>query len=270
MTDLQKELLTMFIWLNDFCIKNNIKYYMLGGTMLGAARHHGFIPWDDDIDIGIPREDYNRIISLLGDKRVDKYYLETPFSSDKNYKYPYCKLYDTTTTLVENTWPVIKKGIFIDIFPLDALANDEKEAEKEWKKIYYLTNILWCRFCAINKERSLIKNSLILAFHLIPQFVINDKKLLIHINDLAQSNNFFEKEYGGNIFGNWGSKEIMKTSIMGQPTKYTFEGFEFFGPENYDDYLTKMYGNWKELPPLEKQVTHHDYLEFDMNKSYIE
>ena len=76
--ELQRHLLGMLIWFHDFCVKNNIRYYALGGTMLGAARHQGFIPWDDDIDVGIPRTDYEKLISLIGNRKIDYYYLETP------------------------------------------------------------------------------------------------------------------------------------------------------------------------------------------------
>ena len=84
LTELQKRLLKILEWFHSFCIDNELRYYIVAGTVIGAVRHHGFIPWDDDIDVGMPRKDYNRLMELL-DKEVGNYYLETPFSDNREY-----------------------------------------------------------------------------------------------------------------------------------------------------------------------------------------
>ena len=81
MTDMQTKLIEMLEWLHSFCVENNIKYYAIGGTLLGAVRHNGFIPWDDDIDIGMPRNEYNRFIKCMENTCQSKYVLETPFTT---------------------------------------------------------------------------------------------------------------------------------------------------------------------------------------------
>lgn len=120
MTEIQLKLLDMLKWFHEFCIENKLRYYALGGTMLGAIRHKGFIPWDDDIDVGMPREDYDKMIELVIDKQDEKYRLEKPLQN-KDFVYQYCKLYDTSTTLVENTRYKTKRGVYLDIFPLDGI-----------------------------------------------------------------------------------------------------------------------------------------------------
>ena len=116
--ELKETLIAMMQWFHQFCIDNDIRYYVVDGTMLGAARHQGFIPWDDDIDVGVPRRDYEKLASILNEKTEGRYVLETPDSPAKEFIYTYSKLYDTTTTLVEHARKDIRRGVFIDIFPL--------------------------------------------------------------------------------------------------------------------------------------------------------
>ncbi|MBR5694158.1 MAG: LicD family protein [Fibrobacter sp.] len=266
---LQQHLLKMMSWFHSFCEKNNIRYFALGGTMLGAARHKGFIPWDDDIDVGIPRPDYERLRSLIGNREYEGYYLETPDSTSFEYRYPYCKLYDTRTTLIEHTWPVLVRGVFIDVFPLDGLGNDEENAVNNWKSIVKLSNFIWMRTCAIRKGRSLIKNVAIACAHLLPKIIARDKEILFKMDKMCLSQNYDSCSVIGNVFGNWGRKEIMPLLVMGRPVLYDFCGIKIYGAENADAYLTYLYGNWRKLPPKEKQVSHHDYLEISLFKSYI-
>lgn len=269
LNELQIKLLTMMKWFHCLCVSHNLRYYALGGTMLGAVRHKGFIPWDDDIDVGMPRNDYNKLISEIGDRKIDHYFLETPRSIAFEYRYPYSKLYDTDTTLTENTWPKLHRGIFIDVFPLDGFGNTQEECLKNLNEVLKKTNFIWARTCAVRRQRSILKNTAVVAAHLIPQGIAQDKKRLELINQSAQRYSFDEMLFGGNTFGNWGAKEIMESSIMGTPTLYAFEDTTIFGSEKYDDYLTHMYGNWRQLPPAEKRVTHHDFVELNLNRSYL-
>ncbi len=111
--ELQECLLEMLHWFHDFCISHNLRYYALGGTMLGAARHKGFIPWDDDLDVGMPRDDYEKLFTLMKYHPGDRYMLETPYSNAPEYNYCFFKLYDTKTTLVENLKYKIKRGVYM-------------------------------------------------------------------------------------------------------------------------------------------------------------
>ena len=124
MTELQNRLLIMLKWFHEFCVEHNLRYFALGGTLLGAIRHKGFIPWDDDIDVGMPRADYNKLMEL-SDQIQSPYVLETPQSPAKDFIYAYCKLFNTDTTLIEKRKKNMKRVIYIDIFPLDGLGNDE-------------------------------------------------------------------------------------------------------------------------------------------------
>ena len=270
MTELQNRLLEMLKWFDDYCRTNNLSYYAIGGTLLGAVRHKGFIPWDDDIDLAMPRCDYDRFTDLMKGKKVGNYILETYNTENEDYCYPYNKIYDVTTTLIENYKKPLKRGIFLDIFPIDGAGNTERDA------------INWCRFinrryyfyltrtAAIRKERSLYKNIAIFLSNLIPTVFINNKKLRISLDMLCRRYTLSESKYAGNLLGNWGVKEILKCKTIGTPTEYEFEGIKILGVEHYDDYLTHIYGDWRKLPPEDKRHSHHDYIQLDLNKSFQE
>ena len=184
MTEMQKRLFNMFKWFDSFCRDNNLIYYAVGGTLLGAVRHEGFIPWDDDIDVGMPRKDYELLTTKMGTEIQDHYILETVHSMDKSYCYTFSKLYDTNTTLVENVRSKLKRGIYIDVFPIDGIGKGN-EPDLEWyhkiklKKSFYLS-----RITGIRKGRSAIKNLSVLFSRLIPNLIINDKKLREKIDQI--------------------------------------------------------------------------------------
>lgn len=267
MNEVQKKLLNMLKWFHAFCEQNNLKYFALGGTMLGAVRHKGFIPWDDDLDVGLPRKDYEKLQELMGENLFDgKFVLEAPLKN-KDFKYPFCKIYDTTTTLVENTKVKIKRGIYIDVFPLDGIGNSKEEAHKNFKKIRKLDTLLLLKSTGFRKDRKLYKNIGVALFRLIP---FDTEKILKKLVAKCSLYPYDECLYCGNLVGAWREKEIMFRSIMGEPKLYDFEGIKICGAENADEYLTCLYGDWKELPPEDKRVSHHDFVEIDLNKSYIE
>lgn len=266
---LKGKLLEMIKWFHGFCVENSLRYYVLGGTMLGAVRHKGFIPWDDDIDVGMPRKDYEKLAYLMGKQVCGIYVIETPTSEDKGFLYTFSKIYDTTTTLVENTRIPLRRGIYIDVFPLDGLGSSLKESKKKYHKIDLYFKLLLTRATGIRKGRNPLKNLAVATVGLIPGFLINNKKLQRFIDKLCKENDYDECLYGGNLLGAWRFKEVMESRIMGTPVLYPFEDIMVYGAEYYDDYLTHLYGDWKKLPPQEKRVTHHDYLECDLEKSYL-
>ena len=265
---LKSMLLDMLAWFHGFCENNDLRYYAQGGTMLGAARHEGFIPWDDDIDVGMPRKDYLRFREMMNKSPSGRYILETPESGKADYFYPITKLYDSQTTLIENTRYQIKRGIYIDIFPLDGAGETEEEALQLFRGIKRRRQLLLTLTTGIRRGRNLYKNLAVLGMRYIPDCMINKKKLMLSLDHL-NSKDFDECSWVGNLFGNWMEREIVPRKVYGKPTQYRFAHLTIWGPEDYDAYLTHMYGNWRELPPEEKQRSHHDFIEIDLKTSYL-
>lgn len=270
LSDLQLKLLEMLAWFDSFCRENNLTYYALGGTMLGAARHQGFIPWDDDIDVGMPREDYAKLEKIMNGKQFDNYVLETPNSKNRDFCYSFSKLYDVTTTLVENCRKPMIRGIYLDIFPLDGLGEDKKLGEIWYKRIKLEKLFYVSRITSLRKGRDIKKNIAVVISRMIPNIFVDNVKLRKDIDKKCQRYSLEKSAYGGNLLGNWGLKEITPVEIIGEPVEYQFENIKIYGFKDCDTYLTHVYGDWRKLPPKEKQVTHHDFVMYDLNKSYLD
>ena len=243
----------------NYCVQNGLKYYLAYGTLLGAIRHKGFIPWDDDIDIEMPRKDYNQLIKLLEKKKnliTDNIELKTPFCKD--YQYPFLKVIDNRTFVHEKT---MKKkyitSVWIDIFPLDKLPDSKTEAEQFINKIHKMSKYY---FYTIERKYSgkdfigKIKFYTV-KFLLTPIYaIINQKK---RINKFAQT---FENQESSKcselIANNYIRERIMNTNDYSQ-IKVLFEGNQYTTFANYDKILTNFYGNYMQLPPPEKRVLAH-------------
>ena len=268
LNELQIKLVWMLEMFHNFCLENDLRYYILGGTALGAARHQGFIPWDDDIDIGMPRSDYNKLYLLTKGKRYSKYIFEFP-GENEDYAYEFAKLYDTSTTLIENTRYRTKRGIYIDIFPLDGAGQTMTEAKKNFKKIDMIYKVYSTRICSLRKERAFSKNFAIIISRLIPDKILSYTSLINILEKKSSKLNFDSCDCVANYYGAWREKEIADRKWFGNPKLYKFDNIEVFGPEQIDLYLNSLYGNWQELPPIESRKTHHDYIKLDINNSYL-
>lgn len=267
LSPVQEKLLSMLKWFHDYCHDNGLTYYVVGGTMLGAIRHRGFIPWDDDIDVVLPRPDYDRLLHMFGEKN-DNYFLESPYTGKGDYFYTYAKLYDMSTTLVEKSKRNCRRGLYIDVFPLDGIGKTDKEVNKNFSKVDRLNMFLMTRTCAITKRRSFFKNAAIVASRMIPQFVVNDHELVKKVDRVASSFGYEESKYVANLMGAYRKKEVMEKRIFGKPTEYQFENIVVSGVEKYEEFLTHIYGDWRKLPPKDKQKTSHEYIEMNLNKSW--
>lgn len=268
LSPIQEKLLSMLEWFHTYCHENGLTYYIVGGSMLGAVRHGGFIPWDDDIDVVLPRPDYDRLLSMFKEE-IDHFILESPNSGNDDYYYTFAKLYDTNTTLVEKLRTNCRRGLYIDVFPLDGIGKTMKEVNQNFSKVDRLNMFLMTRTCAITKRRSFLKNVSIAISRMIPSFIVNNHKLVLKVDKVASSFGYEDSKYVANLMGAYRSKEIMEKSIFGKPTEYQFENIVVDGVEKYEEFLSHIYGDWRKLPPKEKQKTAHEYLEIDLNKSWM-
>ncbi len=259
-SELHDRLLTIAKFFHNFCVDNEIRYYMLGGTMLGAARHKGFIPWDDDMDFGIPREDYNRFINLIQSNNSEyevRFYINTD-----NSPMHYAKLIDRNTTLIENNYRNYIEGLYIDIFPLDAADIHSVCGKILAKRIAY-KHALIMNHCTTSTKKGFMR-SLFNAY----AKKCNLKRAHESLERLMTKNSGKNLPFVANYLGAWGIKEIVPTAIIGNPTLYVFEDTEFYGVEDYDGYLTSLYGNYMALPPKEKRVFKHGFYYLDLFTPY--
>lgn len=269
MKDIQNRLLNIMKWFHDICDKEGLVYFAQGGTALGAVRHRGFIPWDDDIDVGMPREDYEKL-KMIASKinQNSKYYIEFP-GEKEDYFYPYCKIYDKSTTLIENTRYETRRGIYIDVFPIDGAGNSMEESVNNFRVIDRKLNFLYSRTCAYRKNRALYKNIAIFVMRIVPNFLIGISKTIKNIELLSSKCGYNQCKYVANFCGNWHEKEIMDKEWVDKPILMDFDGIKIYVPNNSHAYLTRLYGDYMQLPPKEKRKTHHDFLYIDLDKPYM-
>lgn len=267
LSSVQKRLLAMMDWFHAYCQMNNLKYYMIGGSMLGAVRHQGFIPWDDDIDVGMPRLDYERLLTLMNKEMGGQYRLESYKDGALDYTFPFAKLYDTTTTLIEERRPLLIRGLFLDIFPLDGVGNNPLW-DKEYKKFRFQKNVLSVITARIHKEYGLKLNCLIFISSILPYRLMIVKKLQKKIDIFCSCTPFSIERSVANLVGSRKEKEILPGKFFGKPSLYLFEGRMYYGVEKADEYLSALIGDYMTLPPVSERQGHLTDC-CDLSKGYI-
>ena len=269
MTEIQGRLLEILTWFDAFCRENGLRYYALGGTLLGAVRHKGFIPWDDDVDVGMPRKDYERLARLMGNDIHDGYILETEYSADPKYCYPFAKLYDTGTTLIEHVSTGLKRGLFLDVFPLDGLGNGERPDMRHFRKIRNRNAFYLARVTSVRKGRSALKNLAVVLAKAIPDRIADNTVLRQKLSRICTEYDFDDSEWAGSLLEDLWENGIVRRKIFGIPKEYCFEGRPILGPEYADEFLTALFGDWRQLPPEEERIEHHDFVLCDIHRSYL-
>ena len=263
--EIKKKLINILDEFILLCKKNNLKYSLLGGSLLGAIRHQGIIPWDDDIDVGMPRSDYNKFINIAN-KSLKKKYKITSIYNDDSFCYPFTKLYDTETTLIEfKDYPYIN-GIYIDIFPLDGIPKDLNIRRKIIPSIQKRRDA--AGFLAKAEFSINYKLKHFPAFLLYHLLYKNSHSALKECEELAQKYEINKEHDIINHYGAWGEKEISDYSWFFPLKEYIFEGRKVWGPNNYDAYLKKMYGDYMTPPPMDKRKSHHSHYFIDLSRKY--
>ena len=260
---LQSRLTKLLQRVHSICVENCIRYTMMGGTLIGAVRHQGFIPWDDDIDIGMPYEDYKKFIEVVTSHKYEGLAFGIPGKTEDYYQV-FVKVFDTTTTLKENNRTKSKpKGIFIDIFPLTYVGNTKCEIFFNVRKFRFWRDVL------TRKDFHLREGWFILVewiYILLGKFLSADlslNRISVHYEKLALKKTLMMADLDGN------NKGIVPAYLFDEFALYDFEGHQFYGMKHADEYLQRVFGDYMKLPPENQRTPHH--IEFlDLNKSYLD
>ena len=250
------------------CDMLKLRYFLVEGTLLGAVRHGGFIPWDDDIDVALLREDYERFLREGQALLPDYYFLQT-FRTDPGYAQNFAKIRDSRTTFVESSarHQKINHGVYIDIFPLDFYP----EGKVKQKLVSLCNKLLSVR----------VMQAYDMPVTAVPLWKkIRSKVLRVIMNlafpQLEGALEAREKLYclcaSGEMVTNycsaWGVREVVPFPWYGWGASVLFEGLSVNAPQEYDKLLTAIYSDYMQPPPPEKQIPHH-YAEFvDLDKPY--
>ena len=248
---------------HEICEKENLRYSLGGGTLLGAVRHKGFIPWDDDIDIMMPRPDYDALIAYCLSHDVP--FKVWSWETDKSYVDLSAKVYDPNTVLEdENIVDGNKIGVNIDIFPIDGLGNTYKKAVKAFRSTSFKRNLLiaahWKRFFR-SKTHSWYYEPFRFAFFVLSRFV-NKSRLFAKIQKKYKKIDFNSVNFAAAVGGSYREREILPQDVFTEYTELPFEDHNFKAIKEYDKYLSSIYGNYMELPPEEKRISHHTFKAF--------
>ena len=275
MNELQQKQLDLLKEFIKVCDKHNLKWFLIGGSTLGAIRHKGFIPWDDDIDLGMPREDYDKFMELQYEFEGTPFFIQN-FKSDPCYIYNYGKLRDSSTTFIENFYKNhrINHGIWLDIFPIDGISREMKEPKKLAYKIRYIWFQVWLAYLPalrrkVRKEtwfKDILLNIVAGLFYIFDIAHYRNKKVERYIRKIPLS----EAKMAANCFGFNMKKEAMDANIFKETIKVPFEDIEVNVVKDYDTYLRNIYGEYMTPPPADKQVGHHYNKGFDLHMGYEE
>ena len=246
--------------IHKVCVKHNIKYYMIGGTLLGAVRHKGFIPWDDDIDIAMMREDYERFKKIFTSEfNLSRFFLQH-YDSDTDFRPAMLRvcIKNTIQDYPSEAHHKSCKNTYVDIFPLDNVPDSEKERDihiKELLNIDRLINIKLYHIYDYNSKWYILFKKIVSKILFVPLKTLQNER----IKSMTKYKDVRTKCVASTVSKYGYRKQIMDRNIYGSPILYDFEDTQLFGVEKGDVYLTKLFGKkYMEIPPENKREIPHD------------
>lgn len=249
--------------ISTICETQNFQYSLIYGTLIGAIRHHGYIPWDDDIDIMMPRPDYEKFLIYMKNN-TDKYPNLHVFNHEECSEYPYMitRVSDDRYVIkMENEKPY-GMGIFIDIYPFDGLGDDKKEALAYGMKGDRLSSLCYQasrEHFAIETTTSILRIMIKYPVYIFSK-IIGKEYFQNKLEKLAGKRDYESSKYiGCVIWLSGGEKDIFPREWFDETIFFEFEKYKFRVPKNYDKVLRHIYGNYMALPPMKDRIGHHCY-----------
>lgn len=254
----QKVMLEILLEIHRICEENKITYWLEAGTLLGAVRHKGFIPWDDDCDVAMPRKDYEKFLKIAQEKLPDNMFLQTE-KTDSEYPIPWAKIRKNGTILIETGESGEEKyhhGIFVDIFPYDYYESEEIIRKLQWAR---RTKDEKNKYPRGSLKRILFGLYANILLYVPIHNIERKRKYLVEHREEYNSKNYHYFSYAADV------GDVCVTTIDDVlPTrlgKNIFEGVSFYVPNNFDNVLKANYGtNYMKLPPINQRKTHAKYI----------
>lgn len=263
------DVLSVFI---RICEAQGLRYFCAGGTAIGAVRHQGMIPWDDDIDVFMPRPDYDRFLRLAAHSMPEGYELLSPYAT-KDYPMYFAKMCNARTTLLENERIPCVFGLYIDIFPLDGACDDVETCYREKRRFKRLMNKLeavsthnsfgeYVGLLAKRREwgRFAVKTVAFCCRSWLRRWLLKQMDSIAYGHDYALSSRVVTYS------GAYQRQEIYPKAWLETPQMFAFEGLMVNLPHDYDAYLRHFFGDYMTLPPVEQRASHHQKVFFDLDK----
>ena len=247
----------------EICDKENLKYFILGGTLLGAVRHHGFIPWDDDVDVGMPREDYEKFIGVAENYVDNSTVFFDYYSKRKEYMYYFSRL-TTNKERVHSNMTVNKRieNVWIDILPLDGMPNGY--ICRSFHKVNLLFNYIRFQLAHFNDNVNLNRPNrpwyervlIAVAIHLPFERILSKAKAEEKFDRTLKKYPYEKAIYVIEMAGGYRFKNLFSKSVFDGGMFYEFEGMKLRGPKDYEAYLTQLYGDYMTPPPESERNRH--------------
>ena len=247
---LQLRILEILRAVDKTCTEHDLHYYMWAGTMIGAIRHQGFIPWDDDLDIAMPRPDYERLIAH------SREWLPEPFEmvcaeNDPVYPLPFAKIQDSSTTLIERMHLRYLGGVYIDVFPIDGTPDGWLRRKCHFASYEYYKRVLYLIVRDPYKHGHGPSSWVPLLMRKLYSLAEVQQKIRRILTRYDYEECRLVADYDD------GSRGVMTKDVLGSPTPYRFEDMMPLGPEMYDTYLRNKYGDYMTVPDGDHQRQHN-------------
>lgn len=241
---------------DSFCKAKGIKYFLAAGTLLGAVRHRGFIPWDDDVDIGMLRDGYERFV-----REFDADFFKVSwYGNDRTHIYPFAKVYDTRTGMVEKGFSKAVRGVSIDLFPFDGIEDDERKWKAAVKRYLLVRDVSVLKnLDFFRKGRPFAKQLAVLLSA--PLRLFSNASVLKWLNKAASRHKCFDPRcpcIGALVYGD-GIRGIHKAGVFAGFVEVEFEGCSFPAMAGWHEYLSRIYGDYMTPPPPEKRNSNHAF-----------
>ena len=259
MNEIQSRILTIFEQIKNICDENHIPYYAIGGTCIGAVRHKGFIPWDDDMDIAIPIEEWDRFWDCM-EKNLPPHLGIYNGDKVRHYRYIFWKIHDRDTTFIEEAevdYPDAYKGIYVDVMPIAGIPIEKEKKKKFCKKIYRLGVLNYVRRYPFHEMEN-VKRKLMWMIMWIFRFGIPFNYYSQKWMKLLRKYPLYQSELTGYTWHNRISDNLcFPFAFFRNTEEKQFENTSIACPGDWDGYLSRQFGDYLTLPPLDKRQDHH-------------